>query len=80
MPTATVSRKGWIVIPAELRARYGLTPGTQISVVDYGGMLSIIPLSEDPVESSYGMLKDRVEGSLCAALLEEHADELQREQ
>ena len=32
----TVSEKGWVVIPAELRRKYNLQPGTEVSVVDYG--------------------------------------------
>ena len=34
--TATVSAKGWIVIPAELRRKYHIEPGGQIRIVDYG--------------------------------------------
>ena len=28
-----VSEKGWIVIPAELRKKYGLLPGTEVQVI-----------------------------------------------
>ncbi len=34
-----ISRKGWIVIPAALRKKYGLKPGDEVRVVDYGGGL-----------------------------------------
>ena len=43
MPEATVSSKGWIVIPSEMRKKYDLQPGSKVSVVDYGGILSIVP-------------------------------------
>ena len=37
MPAATLTEKGQIVIPAEIRARYQLTPGTQVEFADEGG-------------------------------------------
>ena len=35
----TVSEKGWVVIPADLRKKYNLHPGAEVAVVDYGGVL-----------------------------------------
>lgn len=70
---AKVSSKGWIVIPAKLRQKYNLQPGDQVHVVDYGGVVSIIPASADPVEHAAAMLKDG--SSLTGALLEEHRKE-----
>jgi AbrB family looped-hinge helix DNA binding protein len=72
-----VSSKGWVVIPAELRKKYNLTPGTEVRIVDYGGVLSIIPVSKDPIESGAGMLKG--EDSLTEAIIEEHRLERERE-
>ena len=37
MSAATLTEKGQIVIPADIRARYELTPGTQVEFVDEGG-------------------------------------------
>jgi AbrB family looped-hinge helix DNA binding protein len=37
MTTATISSKGWIVVPAGLRKKYHLQPGTRVALVDYGG-------------------------------------------
>ena len=60
MPAATLTEKGQIVIPAEIRTRYGLTPGTQIEFVDDGGTLRLVVrrrvVRSDP-ESGYGMVK-----------------------
>ena len=50
MTVTTVSNKGWIVIPAELRRKYGLTPGTRVVVVDYGGVIAVVPALADPIE------------------------------
>lgn len=71
-----ISTKGWVVIPAELREKYSLEPGDEVRVIDYGGVLSLVPVSEDPIEHAAGML--RGEGQLTAALTEEHRKEIER--
>ena len=38
MPSAIISAKGWIVIPAEYRKKHRLEPGTKVDIVDYGGV------------------------------------------
>ena len=73
-----LSQKGWIVIPAALRKKYGLKPGANLQVVDYGGVLSIIPAMRDPIKQGRGLLKDIP--SLTEDLLKEHAEELAREE
>ena len=72
-----ISQKGWVVIPADLRKKYDLKPGDEVHVVDYGGVLSLIPTSEDPVKYASGMLKG--DPSLTQALLEERERERARE-
>ncbi|MBS0444984.1 MAG: AbrB/MazE/SpoVT family DNA-binding domain-containing protein [Proteobacteria bacterium] len=42
MPAATLTDKGQVVIPAEIRARFGLTPGTQVEFVDDGGTIRLV--------------------------------------
>ena len=66
----TVSEKGWVVIPADLRKKYHLHPGAVVSVVDYGGVLALVPVMARPVRQAAGMLKGRT--SLTRALLAEH--------
>jgi bifunctional DNA-binding transcriptional regulator/antitoxin component of YhaV-PrlF toxin-antitoxin module len=66
-----------VVIPAELRRKYDLRPGARVAVVDYGGVLSLIPALSDPIAEAAGLLKG--EDSLTAALLEERAGERDRE-
>lgn len=78
MKTVTVSVKGWIVIPAELRKKYHLEPGTKVAVVDYGGNLSLIPVPEDPIRTARGLFKGNK--SLIKALLEDRARERQQEE
>ena len=57
MATVTVSQKGWVVIPAELRRRYGWKPGTRIHIVEYGGFISLHPVLKNPEEEGWGSSK-----------------------
>ncbi len=77
MTTLTISQKGWVVIPAPLRKKYNLTPGAKVIIVDYGGVMSILPVSDDPVNAGAGMLKG--DDSLTQAIVEEHRQERNRE-
>ena len=60
MAAATLTEKGQIIIPAEIRARYELTPGTQVEFVDEGGVIRLlirrrVPAS-DPA-AGFGLVK-----------------------
>jgi AbrB family looped-hinge helix DNA binding protein len=60
MPAATLTEKGQIVIPAEIRARYQLTPGTQVEFVDEGGTIRLVVrrrVARSDPEAGYGMIK-----------------------
>lgn len=74
---AKVSSKGWIVIPSKLRKKYGIQPGMKVSIVDYGGVLSIVPVSEDIIHEARGILAG--DPSLTDALLEERRKDRRRE-
>jgi AbrB family looped-hinge helix DNA binding protein len=73
MTQLTISTKGWVVIPAELREKYRLQPGAQVRVVDYGGVLALVPALDDPVTQAKGLVKAK--RSLTKALLAERAQE-----
>lgn len=75
--TLTISNKGWVVIPAELRKKYNLLPGTEVIIVDYGGVLSIIPALKKPIKQGRGILKDLP--PLTKDLLQERNQEKLRE-
>lgn len=53
----TISNKGWVVIPAEYRKKYNLRAGTKVVMVDYGGVLAIVPAVKDPIKHGRGLLK-----------------------
>ena len=77
METAKVSAKGWIVIPAALRRKYHIEPGDAIEVVDYGGVLSLVPAEGNPVRDGRGALRGKK--GLGPALLKERARERRRD-
>lgn len=76
--TVTVSSKGWVVIPAPLRKKIRLKPGMKMTVQEVEGKIVLEPQSEDPVDTLFGKLAGRA--SLSQALLEDRAEERQREQ
>jgi len=53
----TISNKGWVVIPAELCKKYNLRAGSKVVMVDYGGVLAIVPAVKDPIKTGRGFLK-----------------------
>jgi len=56
MPIVTVTPKGQVMIPANLRKRFGIKPGRKVSVEVEGDRLVVRPLPEDPVDALYGIL------------------------
>ncbi len=76
---AKVSRKGWVVIPSLLRARYGVRKKKTVSVVDADGKLYVFPALEDPVRESRGMLGEAADW-MARELIKEHAREVAREE
>ena len=77
MYTATVSAKGWVVIPKSLREKHGLERGARVQVLDYGQILAIVPLPDDPIDALHGMFEGGP--SLTADLLAERERERARE-
>jgi AbrB family looped-hinge helix DNA binding protein len=76
MNTSTLSAKGWVVIPQELRERYGLKKGDRVHIIDYGGVISIVPASADPIKNSLGMLRGKT--SLVKELVKSRRKDAER--
>ena len=74
----TISEKGWVVIPVELRRKYHLQPGMKVHFVDYAGVISIIPVRDQPIQEGRGMLAGNGR-SLTKALLDDHDQEIRGE-
>ena len=73
MATVRTLSKGQIVIPAALRKRYHIEPGTEMQILDYGGVIYLIPPVEDPIEAACGLLPAKP--SLSEKLLKERKGE-----
>jgi AbrB family looped-hinge helix DNA binding protein len=76
MNTSTLSEKGWVVIPQDLRRRYGLKKGDRVHVIDYGGVISIVPAAEAPIKDSLGMLRGKT--SLVKELVKSRRQDAER--
>jgi AbrB family looped-hinge helix DNA binding protein len=78
MMTVTVSEKGWIVIPKEIREKYGIKKGDKIRILDLGGELTLLPVPPgDPIERGLGMFKG---GPTMADFLADKRRELANEE
>lgn len=72
-----MSEKGQVVIPAELREKYGWTRGDQFAVEDRGDAVVLLPLPKNPVLALRGKLRGH--DKLTEALLAERATERRQE-
>ncbi len=61
--------KGQIVIPAELRKKYHIEPGKELHLMEYNGIIYLVPPSDDPVSAATGILPKKP--SLAKELLKE---------
>lgn len=54
-----ISYKGQIVIPKLLREKYGLKPESMVRITEIDGHIAIIPLFDDPIKDTRGILKKK---------------------
>ena len=78
MEKAYVTSKGQLVIPARLRRRYGIKPGTKICFIERDQEILFQPVTKEYIRSVCGMLKS--ETSMTQALLKERAKDKEREE
>jgi len=69
MQRVKVLAKGQVVIPASIRKKYGIQPGSEIQVFEYGNIIYLVPPSKDPIEQAMGCLPSTP--SLSEELLKE---------
>ena len=75
---ATISSKGQLVIPAELRKKYRLKAGSRVAIDDRGGEIRVKPNPYDALLAMRGILSG-VEEDVEAWWMEEKRKELERE-
>lgn len=77
MNVVKASSKYQIAIPKKTRVKLGITPGQKFAVADENGVVTLIPIPEDPIEYFYGRYKGGP--SMTKELLEERARDLEHE-
>lgn len=65
--------KGQIVIPAAIRKKYKILPGSELQIIEYGGIIYIIPPVSKPIKAACGALPQKP--SLSEQLLKERKGE-----
>jgi AbrB family looped-hinge helix DNA binding protein len=78
MDTAYVTSKGRLVVPARIRRKYGIKPGTKICFIERGDDIVFQPVTQEYIRSVCGMLKS--EASATEELLRERAKDKRREE
>ena len=77
MEKACVTSKGRLVVPARLRQRYGIKPGTTVCFIERGNEIMFQPITKAYIRSMCGMLKSKT--SATEELLKERARDKTRE-
>ena len=73
---STVTVRGQISIPAEIRKRHHITAHTKMAWLDDGHIITVLPVPENPIKALRGKFKDV---DLLGLLLKERAEERNRE-
>ena len=68
MKSATITSKGQILIPVQLRRKYGLHSGAKVLITDDGKVIQVSPVTAKSIRSYAGMLKGQnLSGALLAS-------------
>jgi len=78
METAYVTSKGQLVVPAKLRRRYGIKPGTKVCFIERENEILFQPVTKEYIRNVCGILKS--ETSATQELLKERARDKEREE
>lgn len=76
MDSAYVTSKGQLVVPARVRRRFGIKPGTRINFVAEGNRVIFQPVTPEYIRSFRGRFKTRPGEK---SVVQEHLDERRRE-
>ncbi len=72
-----MTTRGRIVIPSNIRKRYGLKPGIKVHFIDRGNEILLLPVTKAYIRSVRGILKSKT--SMTRKLLKERALDRDRE-
>jgi bifunctional DNA-binding transcriptional regulator/antitoxin component of YhaV-PrlF toxin-antitoxin module len=70
----TVSKRGQTAVPAEICKKYGIKSGQKIAWLDLDSVISVMPVSDDPIKAFRGTSK-----GLNKVLLSERKKERDKE-
>ena len=56
MATVKIHSKGQIVIPAKMRKKYIIQPGSELNIMEYGDIMYLVPPVDGPIRSACGSL------------------------
>jgi AbrB family looped-hinge helix DNA binding protein len=59
MTTVRTLAKGQVVIPVKLRKKYHIRPGADLELLEYGGVIYLIPPVPDPIKAASGSLPSK---------------------
>ena len=76
--TSTVTSKGQLVVPARIRRRFGIKPGTEVRFIEREGEIVFQPVTTEFIRSLQGSLRE--EGPATVALLRDRAADRKREE
>lgn len=73
MATVKTLSKGQVVIPADIRKKYHIEQGSELQILEYEGIIYLIPPVKDPIRAACGILPSKP--SLSEKLLKERKGE-----
>ena len=79
MAVITVSTKGQIIIPSDIRKKYNIKQGDRLEIQEMENKLVLVPLHDSkPFVRLFGKLRGK--SSLIQSLQSEHALEIEKEE
>jgi len=77
MDDAAVQANGQVRIPAHLRKKYGIQPGTRVRFIERDNEIVVQPINKELIRAAFGCFKSKT--SATEELLKERALDKKRE-
>jgi AbrB family looped-hinge helix DNA binding protein len=72
-----VSSRGQTAISAQIRKKYGIKENSKLQWIDEGEIITVVPISEDPIKAFRGSSKNKY---IVKELLEDQKKERERDE